>query len=146
MADMLSGENAKIDVDGLPYAVRRFSVRRTRPRRDVSNTEGKAGNPAVAVLAPGYESAKPGLRKAELTLEDPSFDTEANPFSLPFALASTDYCDVKVYPNGRGGDYHWFPSIQLEEIGHDGTAGEEQPVTLRGGSDGVFFLYGEAKP
>jgi hypothetical protein len=146
MALFLAGEDAKVDIDGLPYAVKRFSIRRTRPRRDVSNTEGKAGNAAVAVLAPGYESAKGGLRKAEVTLEDPSFDLSMNPFDLPFSLASLDYHDVKIYPNGRAGDYHWFPSIQLEEIDHSGTVGEEQPITMRGGSDGVFFLYGEAKP
>jgi hypothetical protein len=146
MADFVGGEDAKVDIDGLPYAVKRFGIRYQRPRRDVSNTEGKPGDPERTVNTPGFESARPGLRKAEITLEEPSFDVSDNVFGLPLVLPALDYHDVKIYPNGRGDDYHWFPSVQLEEIGHNGTVGEEQPVDLRGGTDGAFYLYGQTKP
>lgn len=146
MAAFLGGEDARVDLDGVIYSVKRFRIELSKPRRDVSNTEGKAGNPFIVLRAPGYESARTGLRKAMITLDEPSFDIEENVFTPPIDVADDDYVDVKIYPGGRGGDYHWFPSVQLEGVTHDGTVGEEQPITLRGGTDGAFFLYGEAKP
>lgn len=143
MAAFLSGEDAKIDLNDIPYAVKRFRIVFTKPRRDVSNTEGKAGNPLVAGGIPGFESAMRGLRVARITLEEPSLDEDDNIFQAPANVAGDDYVDIKIYPVGRGFDFHHFPSVLVESITHEGTVGEEQPVTLEGSTDGVFFLYGE---
>jgi hypothetical protein len=146
VAAFLSGEDAKVDLNGLIYSVKRFRVQILRPRRDVSNTEGKAGNPDIALLLPGYESARRGLRRATVTLEEPSFDLLDNIFSAPHFIGLGDYLVVKIYPAGRAGDFHYFPSLQVEDVTHEGVVGEEQPLTITAGSDGGYFLYGEPKP
>lgn len=143
MAVFLAGEDAKIDLNGVPYAVKRFRIQLSRTRRDVSNTEGKAGNPLVADEEPGYESARPGLYRASITLEEPSLDLDDNVFLGGVAIAKADYVSINIYPVGRSGDFHEFPSVLVEEITHEGVVGEEQPVTVQGSTDSIFYLYGE---
>jgi hypothetical protein len=143
MATFLAGEDAKIDLNDVPYAVKRFRITLRRPKRDVSNTEGKAGNPDITDMEPGYESNRPGLRGADVTLEEPSLDEDDNIFQAPADIAKNDYVDIKIYPVGRGADFHHFPSLCIGNITHEGIVGEEQPVTIEGASDGIFYLYGE---
>lgn len=143
MATFLAGEDAKVDINDIPYAVKRFRVELRRPKRDVSNTEGKPGDPMGVEMEPGYESCRPGLYGASVTLDEPSMDLDDNLFFGPAAVAKNDYIDLKIYPVGRDGDFHHFPSLLVESITHEGIVGEEQPLTLTGSSDSKFWLFGE---
>lgn len=149
-ATFLSGEDCRCDLNQTAYHIRKFRIEYDRARLDVSNSEGVPGNadaPADADPAPGFGAALRGLRIANVTIEEATFDVDQNVFdSTPVNLGEDDYVEIKIYPNGREGDFHYFPSVQVEKVTHEGEVGQLQPVSFNGGSDGYFYLYGEVKP
>lgn len=145
-ATFIQGEYSRVFIEGTAYHVKKWSIKFKRPRLDVSNTEGMAGNSLQPdTLSPGYAAGVRGLYAAEVTLEEATFDADLNMFLTPISMQADDYTSIKIYPV-RGGDYHYFPSLLIEEISHEGEVGGLQPVTFTGSSDGIFYLYGDAKP
>jgi hypothetical protein len=147
MAQFRTGEDARADIDDIPYSFKRFRLTKRQPRLEVGNSEGKAGNPAILDEDPGYDAAVRGLRRMDITVEEATFDEESTIFGVPHTVAQHTYIsNLRIYPNGRDGDYHYFPSAFVEEVTHEGEVGGLQPVSFTASSDGKFFLYGEPKP
>jgi hypothetical protein len=145
MAQFREGNDAKVDINGVPYAGAFFRVRSRDPEQDVSNFEGKAGNPAVGAAAVGYASHVGSNRVGNVEIRGATLDLEENFFIAPMQVAKGGYCTVRIYPNGRDDDYHFFNSLKVSEVSHEGQAGGLQPISLTGISDGEYLLYGEAK-
>jgi hypothetical protein len=141
-----SGSDSRIDLEAVPYAVRRWRIVETSPAQVIDNTEGKPGDPG-GTAAPGKGSRLPGNRTVRVELEEATFDADAdeNIFAGPIAVIAKNYLWVKIYPYGREFDYHLI-HFQVETIDHTGEAGGLQPITLSGTSDGDYWLYGEDKP
>jgi hypothetical protein len=151
MSEFLRGEEAKVDWNEQPFAVKSFQIRIQRGSFDVGNTEGKIGNPATpggagGAGAEGYEASIPTRRKATVTLREPTIDAAEVVFESPFMAGRIAYASIKIYPLGRGEDYHYFPSLQWDTHGHEAEAGQGQPLDHEGHTDGIFYLFGETKP
>lgn len=149
MANFLSGEDMKADLNGVPYHIRKFGLKFKRPGLDVTNSEGETGNPVppegADTEASGWQAMLHGNRAVELTIEEATMDLDASLFDGPVLLAQDAYCVWKIYPEGRTGDYHYLP-MMCTEIDHSGDVKDLQPITGTFASDGRCYLYGEEKP
>lgn len=148
-ATFLQGEYSRVAISFVItappvfYHVKRWSIHYKRARLDVSNTEGMAGNDVQPdTLSPGYACGVRGLYTAEVTIEEATFDLDLNLFEFPISIQDSSvmqgrYLALRIYPL-RNQDYHWFPSLLIEEVSHDGEMGGLQPVSFRGSHDGFY--------
>lgn len=145
-ATFLQGEYSRISLGSVNlspgldvfYHVKKWTIHYKRARLDVSNTEGNAGDSTQPdTLSPGYACGVRGLYMAEVTIEEATFDTDMNLFITPILIKNSTYLRLKIFPL-RGFDYHYFPSLQIEEVSHEGEVGGLQPVSFKGTHDGIY--------
>ncbi len=72
-------------------------------------------------------------------------DTTERPHATPFFIAKDEFIDMKLYPEGTGGDAYWSPTFLVNEFTLTSNAGDGGPVTYRfsGQSSGDFTKPGD---
>jgi hypothetical protein len=138
MALFWAGYNTKVSVNGVAFTVKRVAIHGTVVDLDVTNTEGAAGNVLIATLSPGFAGRIPGIADLEIRLEQPTFDSAANPWLAPFSLLLGAYANLRVWKNTRAGVSWQDPSALVCDVGDDGDVKGLQVPSFTVRSDGLF--------
>lgn len=136
-----AGWEARVTIDGVAYAVKRWSIKPAVTSIDVTNSEGRPGDSTQAD-APGYGGVISGVGRAKVMLQSATFDDDDNPFAAPLSLQEGGYHDVVIYPAGLAGDSHEV-HVMIEDLTHEGDVDGPQPVTIEASSDGAYTLAGQ---
>lgn len=122
-------------------ACERVGFQRTSEAREVSNTEGRAGNSAVGDVP--RTTAKIGdIPAGIITLSQPSIDP-ANNVWVALSLAPGDYCQVEIICGDARGEATASTGAMNCLYSQDNVEAQtpgKAPVTMRFETDGVDLL------
>jgi len=145
--------DARMSVNGILVAVRRFSQRIVSPAVDVSNSEAIPGG--ANVVSPFYSGGQlaglsgtggpcrsfTGDIKHAVIRFSCFYDDSNDPQLLPVAMIAEGWADVSWFPAGLAGLAYGPFSALVSEIEHSGEVGQgAQMVDFTLYTDGEFFL------
>ena len=128
------------------YAVRRWVWDESSPGQDTTNSEGipaMGDDSTNSPAAVGYAATARNIRRVRVTLEQATFDDQANqnPWASPLVITAGKYIRVEIYPDRSASTYHFVRTLYVERVNPSGDVNGLQPITLEGVSDGVFEYY-----
>jgi hypothetical protein len=136
-----AGWEARVKINTIFYAVKRWRVESAASDQDVSNSEGVPGNASSPALPqPGYSSSLGGLSKGTFTLTSATFDDEDNPFAAPLLLNEGDWAEIEIFPAGAAGPRHYLANALITRLTNEGEVDGLSPVTIEGVTDGAYQL------
>jgi hypothetical protein len=124
------GHEAKIRINGEPYAVVGGQLRVVAQEHDTSDTEGG-----------DFENARAGLRRLECDLEAQA-STDVSPFVVPLNLNEGAVVFLQVYPHGLGAAPYESRDFLVLEFTHAFPVRQPQSFRLRGRSKHEYFKPG----
>lgn len=163
MAIFWQGFNVKASVtnfvaSGSPttsiFTIKKATVTESVGDGDVSNSEGAPGNPlapAAATVTPGPPNVAPAgnqlwsesrinlLSVAEVTLEQPTYDSSERPFVAPRSVFPGNYIQLQLWLNTRAGQFWFFYSLLILSAEQSPDVTQLTPNVIRGKSDGVYL-------
>jgi hypothetical protein len=113
-----SGSDGALRIDGQVFNFSRLRV----------HIHGDAGDISVSEFAAKRRNGT--LQDWELTITQPSFNPNQNPWNAPLNLDLFSYHDVQFFPGGIGTDFYDFTGGLIDDVIHDDDVNQEQPFEV----------------